>query len=93
MKNESDMIATDKHLVSTDDTEEICPEGYLIIANDTSSGRPWCWGSPTLEFAKSLSTVICQGTGQVVRICKLVGVVQPAKIPTEYVEAKDLNKK
>jgi hypothetical protein len=85
-----------KAAVSPDDKEEINVSGYLLFANSRSAnktpGAPWCWWSPDLEFAKSLARIICEGTGQVVRIAKLVGVVQPKAIPTEFVEATDLKK-
>lgn len=62
--------------------------GYIIFANDTSSGRPWCWGTPDLDWAILFARTLCGDTGQDVRICKLVGTVCVKPTPTEYVEAR-----
>jgi hypothetical protein len=78
----------DKHFVSSNTVRGAgrTPK-YLLFANDTSSGRPWCWGSDDLNFAISLAKTICEDTGQDVQITQLVGTVQVEKPKVEYVSA------
>lgn len=64
-------------------------EGFRVFANDTSSGRPWCWYSPTLDTAQHLAKSLCQHTGQRVEICKYVGSVDLVLPPTEYIPSSD----
>lgn len=65
------------------------PSGFRIIANDTSSGRPWMWYCPTLEAAQLLAKTICEINGEDVTICKYVGRVQRSSPPTEFVPADE----
>ena len=63
--------------------------GYRVVANDTSSGRPWMWYAPDLEAAQLLAKTLAEATGQEVDISKYVGSVRLTKPPTEFVKAQD----
>lgn len=54
--------------------------GYRVIANDTSSGRPWMWYAKSLEAAQRLGVSLADTTGQDVTICKYVGRVSRPKL-------------
>ena len=64
-------------------------KGYRVVANDTSSGRPWMWYAPDLESAQLLAKTLAEETGQEVDISKYVGSVRLIKPPTEFVKAQD----
>lgn len=67
---------------------DIIGDGYRIIANDTSSRRPWMWYAPDLESAKLLAKTLCEQIDQDVTICKLVGVMRRIPPPVEFKEAR-----
>lgn len=70
-------------------TTSFCNKGYLLFANNTVDGTPWCWAAPDMEFALRLANTLCESTGQDVKICKWVGTVCRQKIPTEFVPTID----
>lgn len=82
------MSDPNKNQISTDVTRShALQSGYRLYANDTSSGRPWCWYAESLEAAIRLAEVICADTNQDVEITKYVGRVQIKSLPTEFVAA------
>lgn len=62
--------------------------GFRIFANDTATGRPWCWYAPDIDTAKLLAKTLCEQTGQEVEICEYIGCVRRATPPTEFIPKK-----
>lgn len=65
--------------------------GYRVIGNNTSDGSLHCWYMPTLKEANEFAAHLCQQTGKEVDVCKYIGSHRIV-IPTEFVEATDLDK-
>lgn len=63
--------------------------GFRVIANDTSSGRPWMWYAPSMEEAQRLAIAIHDQTGQDVTICRYLGRVARPKPKAEFIPATD----
>lgn len=59
---------------------------YFVIACDTSTGRPWIWGSyKNIEEAKALGAALLQSAPQEVLIMQLAGVMQrTTTLPVEF---------
>lgn len=64
-------------------------DGFRVVANDTSSGRPWMWYFKTMEECVRLAEVLAHKGHQEVDILKYCGSVRIAKPPTEFIKATD----
>ena len=69
-------------------TSHAIESGFRVIANDTSSGRPWMWYADTMEAAQLLALTIHDSTGQDVTICRYLGRVARPKPKGEFIPAR-----
>lgn len=77
-----------KPMTAGEERDNKSRSGFRIFANDTSSGRPWCWYAPDLDTAKRLAEVICDELDQEVEIAEYVGCVRRSKPPIQFFEKK-----